>query len=177
MDIVPFFLEPIDHLRNLRRRESPAREGIDRALLPDDPRKARAPFPDPLQRADESGFFRFRLPLGENPLHGLGREAARPKLPLEAPRAVALSPETHRGSRRAEVVQPSLRLQADERARDRVLFVAPVRECPRQLLAATGPDGEEAKRALARGLGRIPVGRGFPDRSLPVLPRRRDLVG
>jgi hypothetical protein len=158
MGVVPSFLEPFDHLRNFRRRETPACERVDRALPPDGPGEPRAPFPDPLQRADERGFFRLRLPLREGALDGLAREAAGAKLPLEPPRTVAVPPDPHRGSRGAEIVEQSFRLEADERARDRFPLVTALRQRSRQLLAAAWPDRKETKRTLACGLGGTGVG-------------------
>jgi hypothetical protein len=167
MVVIPGFLEPIDHLRNFRRRETPARERVERALPADEAGKARAPFPDPLQRAVERGFFRLGLPLREGALHRLAREAAGAKLAFEPPRAVAVSPDPHRGPGGAEIVQQPLGLEPDESARDRFLLETALRQRPRKLLAAARPDREETKRALARALGGVGAGRVLSDRVRP----------
>jgi hypothetical protein len=146
--------EPIDHLRNLLRRKTPARQRVDHAASPDERGKPGVRFPGSLQRAGERGFFPIRIPLGERSLDGLAGKTARAKLALEAPRSVALPPGPHRGPGGGEVVEQALPLKAVDCALDRRPIVAAIGKRAGDLRAAARPDREEAQGAFARRIRR-----------------------
>jgi hypothetical protein len=152
--------EPIDHLRNLLRRKSPARQRVDHAASPDERGKPGVRFPGSLQRAGERGFFPIRIPLGERSLDGLAGKPARAKLALEAPRSVALPPGPHRGPGGGEVVEQALPLEAVDCALDRRPIVTAIGKRAGDLRASARPDREEAQGAFARRIRRG-VGRSF----------------
>jgi len=156
-----FFLEPIDHLRNLRRRESPARQRIDHAAPPHAGGKAGVRFPGSVQRLRERDFFPLGTALGEGRLDRLAGEAARREFSLEAPRAVALAAGPHRGAGGAEVVEPTFAFEPIDRVVDGGPIETAIAERSGQLRSAARPDREEPQALLARRVGRGGVGRGL----------------
>jgi hypothetical protein len=135
--------QAFDHLRNLLRREAPARERVERAAAAIPRRKAGVPLPDSLESVPEALLLGIGLPLRERRFDRLPCEAARGELALDPAGAVTLPAQAHRRARRTELVEPSLLFEPREGAPDGGRIEAAIREGSGELRAAAGPDRQE----------------------------------
>src|SRR5512141_978172 len=95
-----FMAQPIDHLRNLRRRETASRERVEHPAAPLRGGEGGVLFPDLLQRAPERPFLHLRIALRERRVHDFLREPAGDELALDPAGAVPPGADPHGRSRR-----------------------------------------------------------------------------
>jgi hypothetical protein len=110
--------QPIDHLRNLLRRETAARERVERPAAPRRGGESGVLFPDLLQRAPERPFLHLRIALRERRVHDLLRESPGGEFAFDAARAILRAADAHGRSRGTELVEPSFFREPLESARD-----------------------------------------------------------
>jgi hypothetical protein len=161
----------VDHLRNLLRRETPARERLERTPSARRRRQSLRARPDLLERATEGTLFEPGISFGERCVDRLLRKAARSKLPLDPSGAVSVAAKTDRGARGAELVEPSLVGEPRECAGNGDPVESSRDELPSKLLSPARSNGQQSQGAFPRRLGGGGVaGRRFAaDRPRPRL--------
>jgi hypothetical protein len=151
--------QPIDHLRNFRRGETAACEGIERASAAHRHRQAGGLSPDLFQRAAKRPFLGLGIALRERRLHDVLRESPGDEFTFDPARAVLRAADAHGRSRGAELVEPSLFRQPVESPPDRRRLEAPVGQRAQELFAPPGTDRQKAKGAQTGRDRGIRVGR------------------